>query len=258
MHNLSPYQVLALDLDDTLLRSDRTISPRTLELLRCWRARGGQLVIATGRPPRSIAEALPADFHDAPWIAYNGAQIYEAGTKTYENLIPVEDTQRILTILLEALPTCMLGLEIDNTLFLNQESNRPSPYQLAVDLLAVATAPSAKVLFFHEEFSSLSAVLACMPSTARALLSTKYRLVQILAATADKAEALRHWVAGQGLEMAQVVAFGDDVNDVEMVRHAGLGVAVANAVPEVKAVARRITLSNDEDGVAHVLTELLG
>jgi Cof subfamily protein (haloacid dehalogenase superfamily) len=258
MGNSLRYRVLALDLDDTLLRSDRTISPRTLELLRCWRAQGGQLVIATGRPPRSIAEALPPDLHDAPWIAYNGAQIYEAGTKTYENLISVEDTQRILTILLEALPTSMLGLEIDNTLFLNQESNRPSPYQLAANLLAAATAPSAKVLFYHQEFATLGPLLAELPPTARALLSDKYRLVQILAATADKAEALRHWVAGQGLEMAQVVAFGDDVNDVEMVRQAGLGVAVANAVPEVKAVARRITLSNDEDGVAHVLAELLG
>jgi hydroxymethylpyrimidine pyrophosphatase-like HAD family hydrolase len=57
--------------------------------------------------------------------------------------------------------------------------------------------------------------------------------------------------------MCQVVAFGDDVNDVEMVRRAGLGVAVENAIPAVKAVARQVTRSNDEDGVALVLEELL-
>ncbi|RIK38376.1 MAG: hypothetical protein DCC57_20950 [Chloroflexi bacterium] len=96
-----------------------------------------------------------------------------------------------------------------------------------------------------------------MPAGARALLSDKYSLVQILAASADKAEALRFVVERWQLDMSQVAAFGDDVNDVEMVRNAGLGVAVENAIPAVKAVANRVTRSNDEDGVALILAELL-
>ncbi len=249
-------RVVALDLDDTLLRSDGTISQRTIDLLRCWRAAGHYVVIATGRPPRSIAEALPDDFHQVPWITYNGAVVFENGEKIYENLMDVEDTKRIVTLLQDALPGSALGLEIDDILYLNQHMKRPAAYQLA-DLIEIATSPSAKVLFWHTDFTSLDPVLRVLPATARVLLSDKYSLVQIQAASADKAEALRFVVERWGLEMNQVVAFGDDVNDIEMVRACGLGVAVENAIPQVKAVADRVTLSNDEDGVAAVLAELL-
>jgi hypothetical protein len=257
MSAATPYRVIALDLDDTLLRSDRTVSATTLDLLRRWRAAGNHVVIATGRPPRSIAEALPADLQAVPWIAYNGAQVVEDGATVYEDLMSVEDTHRIVALLQAALPACTIGLEIDDVLYLNRQIDRPSPYQVAEDLLAVATAPSAKVLFFHQEFAALAPVLRELPATARAMLSEKYRLVQILAASADKAEALRFVVERWGCSMDQVIAFGDDINDVDMVRASGLGVAVDNAIPEVKAVADRVTLSNDEDGVASVLRELV-
>src|SRR5215212_9710036 len=59
-------QVAAIDLDDTLLRSDGSISPRSLETLRVWRAAGNQIVIATGRPRRTVATVLPAELQDAP------------------------------------------------------------------------------------------------------------------------------------------------------------------------------------------------
>jgi Cof subfamily protein (haloacid dehalogenase superfamily) len=252
----APFCVLAVDLDDTLLRSDRTISPRTVESLRRWRDAGHHLVVATGRPTRSIAESLPADLVHVPWITYNGAHIYLDGECIYQNLIPAEATRSIVELVLDALPSCTLGLEIDNVLYLNREMNRPSPYEVA-DLLSVAAQPCSKILFFHQDFSVLDPILTQLPPVARAMLSVKYNLVQILALEADKAEALRHLVARWGCSMDQVVAFGDDVNDVDMVREAGLGVAVANAVPEVLAVAKRVTLSNDEDGVAVVVDELL-
>jgi HAD superfamily hydrolase (TIGR01484 family) len=255
-HQVGPARVVALDLDDTLLRSDGTISPRTVDLLRAWRAAGNYVVIATGRPPRNIAEALPDDFHQVPWITYNGAVVFENGVKIYENLMSVEDTQQIVALVLDALPSCTLGLEIENVLYLNQAAKRPIVHRVA-NLHEVATTPSAKVLFWHTDFASLDPLLTGLPPSARALLSDKYSLVQILAASADKAEALRFVVERWQLDMGQVVAFGDDVNDIEMVRCAGLGVAVENAIPAVKAVANRVTRSNDEDGVALVLAELL-
>src|SRR4051812_37823217 len=69
-------QVAAIDLDDTLLRSDGSISPRSLLTLRAWRAAGNQIVIATGRPRRTVATVLPAELHDAPLVSYNGAEIH--------------------------------------------------------------------------------------------------------------------------------------------------------------------------------------
>jgi Cof subfamily protein (haloacid dehalogenase superfamily) len=255
MHH-PPRCILAVDMDDTLLRSDHTISPRTLDSLRRWRAAGHAVVIATGRPTRSIAAHLPAELHAVPWISYNGATVVQNGACLYENLISVAATRAIVDLMARELPACTLGLEIDNTLYLNRPMQRTSPYQVA-DLAAVATRPAAKILFFHDDFAALAPFLDALPLGTRAMLSAKYNLVQILADSADKADALRFLVAHMGSSMDRVVAFGDDVNDVDMVAAAGLGVAVANAVAEVLAVADRITLANDEDGVALVLEELL-
>ncbi len=255
-HPDHPHRVLVLDLDDTLLRSDSTISDRTLLALNHWRAIGHAVVIATGRPTRSIANVLPDHLHSVPWITYNGAYIILDGQRIYENLIPPPATHAIIALVKEALPDCALGIEINDTLFLNRSINRTTPYNV-VDLLTVAHQPAAKILFFHQEFSTLEAILNLLPIDTRAMLSQKYDLVQILAATADKTHALRHLIDHLGLTMAQVIAIGDDINDVEMIRDSGLGIAVANAIPEVKAVAKRMTLSNDEDGVALVIEELL-
>lgn len=248
-------RVVALDLDDTLLRSDGAVSARTAAVLQRWAAAGHRLVVATGRPPRSIAAALPPELQAVPWITYNGAEVYVDGQKVYENLISVEATRAIVGMVLEAMPECALGLEIDDTLYLNRPIRRTSPYEV-VDLWSVATRPAAKILFFHQDFDVLQPLLDALPAEVRAMLSVKYDLVQILATSADKAEALRFLAECWGVGMERVIAFGDDVNDVDMVREAGFGVAVANAVDEVKAVADRITLSNDEDGVAVMLEEL--
>ena len=67
--------IIALDMDDTLLRSDGSISEQTLALLGRWREAGNHVVIATGRPPRAVGDALPPLLHDVPWICYNGAEI---------------------------------------------------------------------------------------------------------------------------------------------------------------------------------------
>lgn len=246
--------LIALDLDDTLLRSDGTLSPRTLRALQQWSAAGHHLVIATGRPPRSIGGSLPEELHGIPWITYNGAEVYVDGERVYDNLLSVETTRSITTMVFEILPDCALGLEIDDMLYLNRPIRRTSPYVIA-DLMEVAVRPAAKILFFHQDFDRVLPLVDALPPAARAMLSVKYDLVQILAAGADKAEALRFLAQELGLGMQRVIAFGDDVNDVDMVRESGVGVAVANAVDEVKAVADHITLSNDEDGVA-VLLEL--
>jgi hydroxymethylpyrimidine pyrophosphatase-like HAD family hydrolase len=168
----------------------------------------------------------------------------------------VELARRTLEVLLKYLPETPIGVEIDDILYLNRPSTRPSRFEIA-NLLEITNRPTAKILFYHEDFAQLSPLLEELPTDAKVLLSQKYGLVQIMAHDADKAVALAHLVTGWGYSMADVVAFGDDVNDVDMVRSAGLGVAVANAVEEVKAVADRVTLTNDEDGVAIVIAELL-
>lgn len=263
-------RVIALDMDDTLLKSDGSISGHTLALLERWRQAGNHIVVATGRPPRAIGESLPPQLHDVPWICYNGAEIRLHGETIYENLIPTSDVRHVVDWGQRLLPTWRVGIEIDDTLFMNQRLTIRKEYTFTPDLMTVATQPAAKVLFTdagwqtidepHESgdpFAPLGPLLASLPPDTRPILSRRYKLAQLLSSTADKAVALRYLVEGWGKSMANVVAFGDDVNDVDMLAASGMGVAVANAVPEVLAVADRVTGSNDEDGIAAILSEMV-
>jgi 5-amino-6-(5-phospho-D-ribitylamino)uracil phosphatase len=247
--------VAAVDLDDTIVRSDGTISDRTLDALHAWEAHGGRVIIATGRPPR-MTRRIPDKLHHLPWICYNGAVIHHKELVLYEDLISGEDTRLIVEAILAAGPDVRVGVEIGDVLYLNQPLDRPGARHVA-DLLSVANQPSAKVILTMDHYRQIEPLLAAFPASARVLLSEKYNIAQIMPFASSKERALRHLLEQWGLSMVNVVAFGDDVNDVEMVAEAGLGVAMDNAVDAVKAVADRITLSNDEDGVALVLEELI-
>ena len=247
--------VVAVDLDETLLRSDGSVSPRTLTTLAAWEAAGQRLVIATGRPPRS-ARRIPEALLHLPCVCYNGAAVYLHGAPIDARTIPAHDTLFIVEQLLEAQVPGWIGIEIEDVLYINRRIEK-WPHQYTPDLREAATRPAAKILLSMEDYQAASATFAAWPPSARALLSEKYNLAQIMPSGSSKATALRHLMELWGLAMEEMAAFGDDVNDVEMVAEAGLGVAMDNAVAEVKAVADRITASNDEDGVALVVEELL-
>lgn len=248
--------VLAVDLDETLLRSDGSVSPRTLETLAVWEAAGKRLVIATGRPPRS-ARKIPDALLHLPCVCYNGAAIYQDGVRSYTRTIPALDVWEIVNALLTAMPGGRVGIEIDDVLYVNQPSERWGHVHTP-DLLGMTPRPAAKIIMSLREYAQAMAATPILPPTAKALLSEKYDLAQIMPDGSSKATALRYLMDSWGVSMACVAAFGDDVNDVEMVQEAGLGVAMDNAVDEVKDVADRITASNDQDGVALVVEELLG
>lgn len=252
-HTLS---VVAVDLDDTIVRSDWTVSARTLRVLDEWHRRRGPVIIATGRPPR-WTRRIPDALHVHPWICYNGAVAHnEAGEIIYRSLVPSDAARTIINQFQDRDPTCWLGLEIEDTLYINQADERPDA-TVVDDLLRFVDQPISKVLFQAEKAEELPEYLALLPEDVRALVSTKVALVQVMGRTTSKGAALAEMVKRWDLSLENVVSFGDDVNDVEMIEHCGLGVAMSNAVDEVKAVADMATASNDEDGVALVLEQLL-
>lgn len=250
-------KILALDLDDTLLRTDKSVSPRTLAALRGWLTAGHLVVVATGRPPRSVAEVLPPELLAAPRIVYNGAQAIVAGTTVYHNPMCPDAVRTVLDWVANHAPDWHVGLEIEDTLYLNQAFSKPGSYEVA-DLNTVCQLPAAKMIFFFPHGrGDIAPLLAAVPPSLRALVTPKFTAVQLCAHDADKARALEFLLQSWGHSLADAVAIGDDVNDVELVRRAGLGIAVENALPEVKAAANWITASNDDDGVAVALERLL-
>jgi hydroxymethylpyrimidine pyrophosphatase-like HAD family hydrolase len=81
--------------------------------------------------------------------------------------------------------------------------------------------------------------------------------LEIMSPGNSKWRALARLIDAAGLTPEQVIGIGDEINDLEMIRHAGLGVAMGNSIPAIKAVADYITYTNEEDGVAHVVEQFL-
>lgn len=250
--------LLALDLDDTLLDAQKRVSAANLAALECWLAAGHEIVVATGRPPRNVTPVLPAILHNAPRIVYNGAQAIVDGRVIYANPLPATAVQQMLNWTAQTGEEWWIGLEIEDQLFVNRHFAKPDSFIVA-DLWEMCAQPVSKMIFFFPNGrGDITPLLAAVPAEARALVTPKFSVVQLCASTADKAEALRYLLQQRQLTMDAVAAIGDDINDVEMVRSSGVGIAVDNALPEVKAVADWIVPGHDADGVAHAIHRLLG
>lgn len=250
--------VLALDLDDTLLDADKRVSAANLAALESWLATGHEIVVATGRPPRNVTPVLPAILHGAPRIVYNGAQAIVEGRVVYANPLPALAVQQMLAWTAQTGEEWWIGLEIEDRLFVNRQLAKPDAYVVA-DLWEMCAQPVSKMIFFFPNGrGDIAPLLAAVPPEARALVTPKFSLVQLCARSANKAEALRHLLRHRQLSMEAVVAIGDDINDVELVRASAIGIAVDNALPEVKAVADWIVPGHDADGVAYAIHRLLG
>ncbi|MCS6825937.1 MAG: HAD family hydrolase [Caldilinea sp.] len=250
-------KVLALDLDDTLLRSDKSIGVATLAALDRWLAAGHEIVVATGRPPRGVASVLPPSLLHAPRIVYNGAQAIDNNEIVFARPIPVQDVRHILDWAEMSGHVWYIGLEINDTLYVNRHFEKPGVFEVA-DLKLLCEEPVYKIIFFFPTGRrDIEPLLAALPPTTRALVTPKFNLVQLCAHDVNKFTALRQLLAKRSVAPASVIAVGDDINDVELVRCSDIGIAVANALPEVKAVADWIAPSADDDGVAYVIDRLL-
>lgn len=255
------YRIAVSDLDETLLRNDGEFSPRTLAAIEAWIGSGRRFVIASGRPARSIYPLLPPMLRETPIICYNGAEIRYGGEAIYRHYIPPNTAHTVVSRALDHDPSLIVGIEIDDELWQNHPRPNASPssarYHLC-DVRTLAQGAVAKVLVFSDDVETVLRLLEPLPEAIRLMPAGRYAFIQLMARDADKVTALRHLVDNWGESMDSVVAFGDDVNDIGILRESALGVAVENAWPPLLEVSDRIAASPAEDGVAQVLEELLG
>jgi Cof subfamily protein (haloacid dehalogenase superfamily) len=264
-----PYRLLALDIDGTLLRTDKTISPRTLLALRAARERGVRLVLVTGRrlpAARRAAQALG----DVDLVLHNGALIVEDGVVLRCRPLPRGMAERAIRIgrEMEADPVLHAGHRGEGRLVV--EGVRPSNTLLAYyversnpdvvqvdDLLAALTEDPLQVMFggrqeLMEEL--LPRLLDGIGGPVR-IERTMYPesgvgILDVLAPGVNKAEAVEFLQDRWGVSARETLAVGDNWNDVEMLRAAGLGLVMGNADPDLRALGFPALPTNDEDGVA--------
>jgi HAD superfamily hydrolase (TIGR01484 family) len=253
----------AVDLDGTLLRSDKTVSRRTIKILEEVTAAGVRVVIVTARPPRFVRDVAAEAGIGGPAVCSNGAIVLEldSGAIDMVDPLPIDLAERTARTIAAAWPEAAFAVETGHRALIGPGYGHVGrdTARIEVDDLWSTGEGCVKLLVW-----SAAPVTDPMVARLRAWVpevSVSYSgaagMIEISAAGATKERALARLCAGWGIAAGEVVAFGDMPNDLGVLGWAGLSVAVANAHPDVRAAADRITASNNDDGVADVLAELL-
>ena len=261
-------RLVATDLDGTLLRSDETISGRTRDVLARLEPAGVDLVFITARPPRWMAPIAAMTGHSGVAICANGAITYDlrAGRVVDERPLPGEAALEIVRRLREAVPGGTFAVESAGG-FACEPGHLQHQWDSEIDprtgdVVELLASPAIKLLFGRADWTAdrlLAVAVAAVGDLAEVTHSNPERsAIEMSALGVSKATTLARLCAGRGIDASEVLAFGDMPNDLPMLAWAGRAVAVANAQPLVLAAASRVAASNDQDGVARVLEELLG
>jgi hypothetical protein len=259
-----PPRLVATDLDGTLVGADGRVSARTAEVLARVDALGVPVVFVTARPLRWMGDIWPHVGSHSLAIVSNGAILYDAGAGRVVDIVGIEPEVgiSILADLATALPRAGLGLEYASGLHrtvLYESDEHPDPSTVS-DLRAPWKGPVAKMLVKDysippDELRRVSAEVIGARATPTWSVPG---LVEISAVGVTKGWRLRQVCASLGVEAADVVAFGDMPNDLDMMGWAGTSYAMANGHESVRAAATHVAPANDQDGVARVLSELYG
>lgn len=266
--SLPSPRLIATDLDGTLLRSDHTVSPRTIAALADAEAAGIDVFFVTGRPARwmgAVADHLAG--HGMAILA-NGAAVYDLrkGELIEAFPLPEDDALAVALALRAAVPGTRFAVERADTFrrepdYPPLEPDSAQRHAPVEELLSSGDGqPLLKLLAKHptidpDEF--LAIALGVAGQHAEITRSSESALLEISGEGVSKATTLARCCAERGVTAAEVVAFGDMPNDLAMLDWAGTSYAVANAHPRVLAATTRHTTANDDDGVARVIERII-
>ncbi len=271
-NNGLPFDLGALDLDGTVLRRDLTITDRTLNVLRRLRELGMRLVVATGRHyegAREHAERLGFGGDD-PVICYGGSMVRRMNGETLLfRTLPVDLSVEVLNWAAQRNLHARVFLDGEivtspnNTAVRKHLRRADEPNVTAVDSPAAYLEESGrepiKLVIVDYPDAVASWLDAAREAFAGRLFVTRSlpHYVEVSGLEGTKSSALEFLCGRWGIDPARTVAFGDADNDVDMLRFAGLGVAVGGMSEEVRAAADAVTRPVDEDGVALYLEKMI-
>ncbi|MGI8856471.1 MAG: HAD family hydrolase [Thermomicrobiales bacterium] len=260
------FRLVATDLDETLLRDDKTISERTREALRRVQEAGIALVLVTGRPPRRLKIVAQELGMTGLAVCCNGAIVYDlaADAIVQHDMLTPEIARQIVAALREAVPgVCfaverglVFGHEPAYTAISETVEHVPP---VSADAHTLCGEAVTKLIVRHPEMpvEELWRISRTIVGETAATTHSGAPFVEIAAAGITKASALAGLCDRLGIPSSRVIAFGDMPNDLPMLAWAGHSVAVANAHPDVLAAVDEVTAANGDDGVAVVLEQLV-
>ena len=263
------YRLIAIDLDGTLLtpRPTKIITPRTYQALRQAAEKGITIVIATGQTLAVLQHTCAGLPLNGPQIIENGAIIADIHTGHIlhekpippETILPTLNTLRSFN-LFRAYHNYQRVYVDSGTPRAREWYHPPVPSVIEVDDVAsLYPLPCIKLAAIGEESTLIAKRQELERIFAGKLYVTQssFDLIEFLHPEVSKGNALKAIAEDLSIAPQEVVAIGDNHNDIGMIRFAGLGVAMGNAHDEVKVQADYVTLSNAEEGVAVVIEELI-
>lgn len=269
------------DLDGTLLGKDSRLSPSSIHLLNEAISRGALFTVATARTPSTVAILLKDIKANLPFIVMTGAAIWNPSDGTYSHTVTMDRqtaNEVLATIRHHSLPTFIYMLrsgiiDIYHTgalsdierKFIGERDDSPYkrfyipesgtselPGSLDDVVLFYSMQPSAHVEATYKDIRDIE---GCNPVFYHDMFGPETGIMEIFSKDASKANALKWLKERVGAD--RVVAFGDNINDIPMLREADVAVAVENAVPEVKEVADIVIGPNTDDSVPKfILSEI--
>ena len=255
-----PVKLLALDLDGTLLDSRKRISGRTVKALRLLPQLGVRVVIVTARPPRSCRAIYDGLGLDTWQINYNGALIWDPSAGRPVKHWPMRGSlvYEMAKLAREVVPGVQVAAEVVDRWY----TDRHDPYRTTVtgklfrpDVVAPLESwgrqNTTKLMFLAEprKVARIRETLRQRYPGKAKVVHADPDLVQVMSPLAGKDTALRVVCDHHGVDLRDMMAVGDAINDLDMLRCAGTPVAVANGCDECKASAKWVAPSNDDDGV---------
>jgi len=278
---MNNIKVIIMDVDGTLTNSKKVITEKTKAALIKAQKNGAILILASGRPTSGLmdfAKELKMDENHGLLVSFNGAKVIDCETNgvLFNETMSVEQGQAVLEHMkkFDVKPMIDKGdymyvndvfnNEIhfnDAALNIIQYEARGGKFKLCEkdELAAFADYPLNKILtagdpeylqaHYKEMMEPFKDTLSCM--------FTAPFYFEFTAEGIDKAKALDTVLIPMGYKKEEMIAFGDGHNDASMVKYAGIGVAMANAVEDLKAIANEVTLSNEEDGIAYTLNKYI-
>nr|WP_245771203.1 HAD family hydrolase [Actinacidiphila guanduensis] len=257
-----PYRLVATDLDGTLLRSDRTVSQRSRDALAAVAAAGAAHLVVTGRSVPWTRHVLADLDYQGLAVCGQGAQLYDAGTGRLLTSVTLDRKVAALALArIEAevgplaLAASRDGLSGEVLVGEGYIYNPQLPVVLMEGREQLWAEPVNKIYLQHHALDddALARAAAAAAGDLVGIVMAGEGIVEVLPLGLTKATGLSLAARRLGVTAAETIAFGDMPNDMPMFAWAGHGVAMANAHPDLKAVADEVTLSNDEDGIAVVL-----
>lgn len=264
--------LLALDVDGTLLRSDGSLAPRTREALRAADRAGWHVAIVTGRPlPHAVPLARQLAVGEFV-VAANGATIAEidSGAVLYQSSLAGHLVRSAVAAARRAVPGLRLAVTTPAGFFAEPGFDVIAPLTKA-DAIAIDDASEIAVdavhstVMFALDIDANDLLTLVRPVLERPAFDGEVHVspsglicsIELTAPGVHKGSGVARLCERVGVHQRDVVAFGDGLNDVEMLTWAGHGIAMGNAEPAVKAIADEVAATNDDDGVAEVVERLL-